>query len=109
MYFTVKTPIRIGGKLFKTCVCYEVTPYLELTVQKLAKEGKVDLHEKFVYFCNGKPVEQKAKTFEAVEKPAKKAKAKKTEKAEIKEEPKEETVKEEPAVEYETEEGAEDF
>lgn len=105
MFFTVKTPIRIGGKLFKTCVCYEVTPYLELTVQKLAKEGKVDLHEKFVYFCNGKPVEQKAKTFETVEKPAKKAKTKKVEPEKFKEEVEEIVT---PA-ESETEEGTEDF
>ena len=101
MFFTVKTPIRIGGKLFKTCVCYEVTPYLELTVQKLAKEGKVDLHEKFVFFCNGKPVAEKAKTFEAVEKPVKKAKPKKAE-------PKEE-VEEPSPVEYEAEDSTEDF
>lgn len=105
MFFTVKTPIRIGGKLFKTCICYEVTPYLELTVQKLAKEGKVDIHEKFVYFCNGKPVEQKAKTFETVAKPAKKAKAKKVEPEKFKEEVEEIVT----PVEYETEEGAEDF
>ena len=102
MFFTVNTPIRIGGKLFKPCICYEVTSYLELTVQKLAKEGKADIHEKFVYFCNGKPVEQKAKKFEVIEKPVKKVKAKKAE-------PKEETAVEEPSVEYEAEEGAEDF
>lgn len=107
MYFTVKTPMRIGGKLFKTCICYEVSSYLELTVQKLAKEGKVDLHEKFVFFCNGKPVEQKAKKFEAVEKPAKKAKTKKVEHKEFKDEV--EKVVE--PVEYETDDtdGAEDF
>lgn len=105
MFFTVKTPIRIGGRLFRTCICYEVTPYLELTVQKLAKEGKVDIHEKFVYFCNGKPVEQKAKTFETVAKPVKKVKAKKVEPEKFKEEVEEIVT---PA-EYETEEGAEDF
>ena len=106
MYFTVNVPTRIGGKLFRTCVCYEVTPYLELTVQKLAKEGKVNLHEKFVYFCNGKPVEQKAEKFEAVEKPIKKAKAKKTEPKEVEEEP----VEEVPSESYEAEESEdEDF
>lgn len=101
MFFTVKTPIRIGGKLFRTCVCYEVTPYLELTVKKLADEGKVELHEKFVFFCNGKPVEEKAKKFEVAEKPAKKNKAKKVESKEVIEEPS--------PVEYEAEEKVEEY
>lgn len=110
MYFTLKTPTRIGGKLYRTCICYEVTSYLELTVNKLVKEGKAELHEKFVFFCNGKPVEQKAEKFEQVEKPVKKAKGKKAE-------PKKEVEEEPPVVEYEAEdngdletlEGTEDF
>ena len=94
MYFTLKTPTRIGGKLYRTCICYEVTSYLELTVNKLVKEGKAELHEKF----------------EQVEKPVKKAKGKKAE-------PKKEVEEEPPVVEYEAEdngdletlEGTEDF
>lgn len=59
MFFSVKESIKIGGKKFIPCVCYEVTPYLQLTVDKLAKEGKVILHDERVFFCNGKIVEKK--------------------------------------------------
>ena len=35
MFFSVNESIKIGGKPFKPCICYEVTPYLERTVAKL--------------------------------------------------------------------------
>lgn len=83
MYFTVNTPIKIEGKPYRPCVCYKVeSSAMELTLERLCKEGKAQTHDKFVFFYNGKPVEQKAEKFEAVAKPVKKAKAKK---AEIKE------------------------
>lgn len=101
MYFTVNTPIKIEGKPYRPCICYEITgSAMELTVEKLCKEGKAQTHENFVFFCNGKPVEQKAKKFEAVEKPVKKAKTKKAE-------PKEEVAEELPSESYEAEEKVE--
>ena len=104
-YFTVNRPIKIEGRPFRPCICYEVTGYLDLTVQKLVQEGKAELHEHFVYFCNGKPVNENAKTFDAVEKPARKTKTKKIEPKEFKQAVEEITT---PA-EYEAEDGAEDF
>lgn len=91
MFFSVKNSIKIGGKTFRPCVCYEVTPYLELTIKKLAEEDKVILYNERVYFCNGKILDKKA-----VEKPAvvteKSKKEKKTKPAPVQFE---ETVKEE--------------
>ena len=105
MFFTVEKTIKIEGKPYKPCVCYAVTPVLEFTINKLAEEGKVTLHEKFVYFYNGKPLEQKAKQFEPATKPAKKSRTKKVEPEKFKEEV-EELVS--PA-EYEAKDETEDF
>lgn len=78
MFFSVKNMIKIGGKAFRPCVCYELTPYLELTVKKLAEEGKVTIYDHRVFFCNGKVIEKKAEVEQPKPaKPAKPAKAKK--------------------------------
>lgn len=77
MFFSVKVPIKIAGKAYKPCICYEVTSYLELTVDKLVKEGKADIYNKPVFFCNGKLVEEKiVKEEKTVEKPRKEKKTK---------------------------------
>ncbi len=59
MFFSVKRAIRIGGKTFRPCICYEVTPYLELTIKKLAEGDNVTIYPERVFFCNGKIVEKK--------------------------------------------------
>lgn len=106
MYFTVNVPIKIEGKPYRPCVCYKVdSSAMELTLERLCKEGKAQTHEKFVFFCNGKPVEQKAEKFEAVPRPKNKVKTKKVEpKGFVKEV--EEIVTSD---EYETKEETEDF
>lgn len=78
MFFSVNNSIKIGERTFRPCICYKVTPYLELTINKLAKEGKVTLHEKQIFFCNGKIVENKPAVKETLteEKPKKEKKAK---------------------------------
>ena len=77
MYFSVKNPIKIGGKCYKPCICYTVTPYLELTVKKLLEEDKITAYEKPVFFCNGKLLEEKTvEPVKTVEKPRKEKKAK---------------------------------
>lgn len=80
MFFTVNTPIKIEGKHYIPCVCYQANgTAMELTVDKLCEEGKAQKHDKFIFFCNGKPVEQKAETtVEVPGKPEKTKKAKKT-------------------------------
>lgn len=59
MYFTVNIPIKIEGKPYRPCVCYAVTSALETTVARLVKEEKAELHDKLVFFCNGKILERK--------------------------------------------------
>jgi len=106
MYFTVNTLIKIEGKPYRPCVCYKVeSSAMELTLERLCREGKAQKHEQFVFFCNGKPVEQKAEKFEPVEKPVKKAKAKKVAPKDFAKEVKEVVT----PVEYETKEDTEDF
>lgn len=106
MYFTVNTLIKIEGKPYRPCVCYKVeSSAMELTLERLCKEGKAQKHEQFVFFCNGKPVEQKAEKFEPVEKPVKKVKTKKVAPKDFAKEVEEVVA---PA-EYETKEDTEDF
>lgn len=59
MFFSVRYPVKIGGKLHIPCVCYELTRNLEKTVDKLVSEDVAIVHTKMVYFQNGKPVEKK--------------------------------------------------
>lgn len=61
MFFSVKLPLNIGGKVVKPCICYPLPKNLEATVAKLAKEGKADIYEERKFFCNGKLVEKKKK------------------------------------------------
>lgn len=106
MYFTVNVPIKIEGKPYRPCVCYKVdSSAMELTLERLCKEGKAQTHEKFVFFCNGKPVEQKAEKFEVVPRPKNKAKTKKVEPKDFVKEVKEIVTPDE----YETKEETEDF
>ena len=86
MFFSVKHSIRIDGKVYMPCVCYDLTKVLELTVKDLEKQGKATIYDKMVFFQNGTIVEDKpvvqenlttAEVFSAVEKPKKVKKAKK--------------------------------
>ena len=74
MFFSVKRPMKILGKTYVPCICYEVTKVMEATVNKLVDEEKAVTYGTEVGFMNGK-VLVKAK------KPSKKS-AKKEEKEE---------------------------
>lgn len=78
MFFSVKHSIRIAGKVYMPCVCYSLTKFLELTVKDLEKQGKAAIHDKMVFFQNGKIIEEKpaAKENLTIEKPKKEKKAK---------------------------------
>lgn len=89
MFFSVKTSIKIAGKVYKPCICYKVTDILELTINKLVAEGKAEIHKDYVYFCNGKVVEAKEEKTEPAEQLKK---AKKGKKAETHTETKEEDI-----------------
>lgn len=82
MFFSVKKMIKIGGKVYKPCICYEVTRALELTLQKLTSAGKAVIYDERVFFQNGKIIKTEA-MLKAEKKAEKKAsrKAKKTSEA----------------------------
>lgn len=82
MFFSVRNTIKIAGKVYKPCICYEVTNTLALTVDKLVAEGKADVHKEYTYFCNGKVVEEKKEATEET-KSATKVKNSKKEKKEV--------------------------
>lgn len=78
MFFSVKHSIRIAGKVYMPCICYNLTRFLELTVKDLEKQGKAAIHDKMVFFQNGKIIEEKPTVREnlTVGKPKKEKKAK---------------------------------
>ena len=78
MFFSVKVPMKIGGKAFHTCICYDLTEALKATVEKLASEGKAEIYQEQKFFCNGKLVEKKQVVKEnlTTEKPKKEKKSK---------------------------------
>lgn len=78
MFFSVKHSIRITGKVYMPCICYNLTKFLELTVKDLEKQGKATIHDKMVFFQNGKIIEEKpvVKEHLTTEKPKKEKKTK---------------------------------
>ena len=78
MFFSVKHSIRIAGKVYMPCVCYNLTKFLELTVKDLENQGKATIHDKMVFFQNGKIIEEKPVVKENLptEKPKKEKKTK---------------------------------
>lgn len=88
MYFSVKNAIKLGGKKYLPCICYEVTKMLALTVEKLVKEGKAYTYEYKSHFVNG----QRIKSYEErVAEAKEEAKKKKALQKEAKKKAKEET------------------
>ena len=80
MFFSVKRPMKILGKTYVPCVCYEVTKVLEATVNKLVTEEKAVTYGTEVGFMNGKVL---VKAKKPSKKAAKKEEAVIEEKAEI--------------------------
>lgn len=62
MFFSVKTAMKIGGKVYIPCICYNLPDVLVPTVDKLVSEGKARKYDKPVFFQNGKVLEKKAVT-----------------------------------------------
>ena len=54
MFFSVKTSMKIGSKVYTPCICYPLPETLVPTVDKLVKEGKAYRYEERVFFQNGK-------------------------------------------------------
>lgn len=86
MFFSVKTPTKIAGKVYTPCVCYPLPDVLKPTIEKMVKEEKAYTYDNKVFFQNGKVLEKKA----VESKPANTKKTKKAKKEDIKEDIKEE-------------------
>ena len=84
MFFSVKTPTKIAGKVYTPCVCYPLPDVLKPTIDKMIKEGKAYVYNNKVFFKNGKVLEKKTEVEEV--KPDNTKKSKKAKKEEIKEE-----------------------
>lgn len=84
MFFSVKAPTKIAGKVYTPCVCYPLPDVLKPTIDKMIKEGKAYIYNNKVFFQNGKVLEKKAEVEEV--KPDNTKKSKKAKKEEIKEE-----------------------
>lgn len=78
MFFSVKSAVKIAGKVYTPCVCYSVPDYLKPTVDKMVSEGKAYAYDHKVAFQNGKVIEKREVVKEplTVEKPRKEKKAK---------------------------------
>ena len=78
MFFSVKSTIKIMGKVYTPCVCYPATDLLMPTIEKLVKEERAYLFKEKVYFQNGKVIEKKSEVKEnlTTDKPKKEKKAK---------------------------------
>lgn len=87
MYFSVRNQVKIGGKVYKTCVCYKTENTVIMnTIENLAKKDLAVIYEEKRFFCNGRLVKTSAEK-EAEKKARKKAEKKaKKEVAEEKEE-----------------------
>ena len=74
MFFSVKRPMKIAGKTYIPCICYTVSKFMELTVDKLVREGKAEKYNEMVFFQNGKviPSEKEIKAREKAERKARK-------------------------------------
>lgn len=65
-YFNVKEDIKIGNKLHVPCVSYPVTPNNELTIEKLSKEGSVEITSYEAIFQSGRKINEPVKAKEKV-------------------------------------------
>ena len=66
MFFSVKSAVKIAGKVYTPCVCYPVSEFLKPTIDKMVKEGKAYAYEHKVAFQNGKVLVKKEAVKETV-------------------------------------------
>lgn len=75
MFFSVKSSVKIAGKVYTPCICYALPEVLVPTIEKMAKEGRAYIYEHKVAFQNGKVIVKKAEAeVKAEKKPSRKAK-----------------------------------
>ena len=79
MFFTVKKNLKIGGKYFRPCICYDLPQFMLTVLRKLEAQGEAEITEEPVFFQNGakidsKELKRKEKEAKIAEKMQKKAK-----------------------------------
>lgn len=75
MYFSVKSSVKIAGKVYTPCICYPLSEFLTPTVNKMVEEGKAVIYKDKVFFQNGRVLVKKSKEILTTEKkPSKKSK-----------------------------------
>lgn len=75
MYFSVKSSVKIAGKVYVPCICYALPDVLAPTVNKMVEEGKAVIYKDKVFFQNGRVLVKKPKKILITEeKPSKKSK-----------------------------------
>lgn len=84
MYFSVKSSVKIAGKVYVPCICYALPDVLAPTVKKMVEEGKAYIYEHKVAFQNGMVLTKKSVTEAKTDKKSSK-KSKKEEKIETEE------------------------
>ena len=57
MFFTTKKNIKIAGKYYRPCVCYELPQFLLTTIKDLAEKGVASITEEPVFFQNGAKID----------------------------------------------------
>lgn len=60
MYFSVRKPFRIAGRLYKPCICYDMPENLRVTLNRLVEDGLATVSEEPMYFQSGAMLEPKA-------------------------------------------------
>lgn len=85
MFFSVKSSVKIAGKVYTPCVCYALPDVLKATVEKMVAERKAYIYDHKVAFQNGKVIEKKEAVKEntVVEKKVKKSKKEETKEEEL--------------------------
>lgn len=75
MYFSVKSSVKIAGKVYTPCICYPLSEFLTPTINKMVEEGKAVIYKDKVFFQNGRVLVKKPKEILTTEKkPSKKSK-----------------------------------
>ena len=76
MFFSVKSAVKLAGKVYVPCICYPLPDVLAPTVEKMVKEERAYIYDHKVAFQNGKVLVKKVEEAEvkAEKKPSKKTK-----------------------------------
>lgn len=64
MFFSVKSAVKLAGKVYVPCICYPLPDVLAPTVEKMVKEERAYIYDHKVAFQNGKVLVKKVEEAE---------------------------------------------